>query len=258
MTPESRTLFGIRIDSLRMNEAIGRICDWVDQDLSVCRYVVTPNVDHAVLFHENAQLRAAYRDSAMTLADGYPLVWASRWLGQALPERVPGSDLVPGLFTAWDQPRPLRIFLLGAGPGVALRAAERIRQQWPSVQTVDTYCPPLGFERSEEECETILTRIAEVTPDVLVVGLGAPKQEIWVHRHQARIRAKVALCVGATIDFLAGEKKRAPRWMQKSGVEWLHRMCTDPKRLVKRYARDAWVFPRLVWQQLMGQPFTAR
>ncbi len=83
-----------------------------------------------------------------------------------------------------------------------------------------------------------------------IVGLGAPKQELWVHENQQQIQAKVALCVGATIDFLAGEKRRAPVWMRRAGIEWLHRMCSEPRRLVKRYAKDAWVFPQLVWQQL--------
>jgi N-acetylglucosaminyldiphosphoundecaprenol N-acetyl-beta-D-mannosaminyltransferase len=252
-----RHLFGIRIDALRMPEAVSQVLGWCGVDQSRCRYVVTPNVDHTVLLQENEALRAAYADADLVLADGHPLVWASRWLRQPLPERVPGSDLVPRLFDGAAMDRPLRVFLLGAAPGVALRAAENMRQRWPQVETVGVYSPPLGFEKSETESNLILGRILLARPDVLVVGLGAPKQEIWVHQHRDRIHAKVALCVGATIDFLAGEKRRAPRWMQRTGVEWLHRMMSEPKRMVRRYAKDAWVFPQLVWQQWTGRAFRA-
>ena len=109
----------------------------------------------------------------------------------------------------------------------------------------------MGFEHDPEENNYILQRIALTSPDVVIVGLGAPKQEIWVNTHYKKMNAKAALCVGATIDFLAGEQKRAPVWMQKSGVEWLHRMGSQPKRLAKRYAKDAWIFPQLVWRQMI-------
>lgn len=244
------SLFGIQIDAITMDQAVARVRQWAGLPFSKCHYVVTPNVDHAVLLQEHEGLQAAYRQADLILADGHPLVWASRLVGRPLPERVPGSDLVPQTFAAAQQDQqPLRIFLLGAAPGVAQRAAANMAQQWPQLQTVGTYSPPLGFERNPEECEKILNLVAAAQPDLLVVGFGAPKQECWVHNHHTRLQAKVALCVGATIDFLAGEKKRAPRWMQRCGVEWLHRMLSEPRRLVKRYAKDAWVFPQLVWRQ---------
>jgi N-acetylglucosaminyldiphosphoundecaprenol N-acetyl-beta-D-mannosaminyltransferase len=140
--------------------------------------------------------------------------------------------------------------LLGAAPGVGEQAARNIRRQWPGVDIVGVYGPPLGFERNEEENDKILYLVEQTRPDLLVVGLGAPKQELWVHANHDRLRAKVALCVGATIDFLAGAKVRAPRWMQRLGLEWLHRMLSDPRRLAKRYARDAWTFPGIVWREL--------
>jgi len=145
------------------------------------------------------------------------------------------------------------VYLLGAAPGVAERAAENVHRRWPAVRVVGTYSPPIGFERDAVENEGILERIADARPDVLVVGLGAPKQELWVHQHREKLAAKVALCVGATIDFLAGEKARAPRWMQRVGLEWFYRVASEPKRLAARYARDAWIFPRLLarewWQR---------
>lgn len=249
-------LFGIRIDALRMHQAVDRLRDWIEKPSGICQYVVTPNVDHTVLLHENLKLQQSYEHASLILADGHPIVWASRLLGRPLPERVAGSELVPCLFDSFDRGfdpsrgRKLRVFLLGAGTGVAQRAAERMKLTWPNIDVAGVYSPPMGFEKNPDESNYILGRIALSRPDLLIVGLGAPKQEIWTYQHREQIQAKVALCVGATIDFLAGEKKRAPRWMQRWGMEWLHRMCSEPRRLVKRYAKDAWIFPQLFWQQM--------
>ena len=251
-----RNLFGIKIDAIRMNEAVASLRNWISEDCGVCRYVVTPNVDHTVLLQENEDLVKSYQEAHLILADGHPIVWASRLLRQPLPERVAGSELVPAMFDSFNAEGKLRVFLLGAQPGVGAIAAANMKKQWPNVETVGVYSPPMGFEKDPEENNYILGRIALCRPDVVVVGLGAPKQEIWVNRHYKQMNAKAALCVGATIDFLAGEQKRAPVWMQKGGVEWLHRMCSQPKRMVKRYAKDAWVFPQIVWRQMMSQRAT--
>ena len=245
-------LFGVQIDPLRMDQAVGQVLAWIACPDGRCRYVVTPNVDHVVLLQHHQALRAAYDGAGLILADGAPVIWSSRLLGKPLPGRVAGSDLVPALFDAADADRPIRTYLLGALPGVAERAAENIHRRWPGVKVIGTYSPPLGFERQEAENETILSRIEIASPDLLIVGLGAPKQELWVHQHRERLQARVALCVGATIDFLAGEKRRAPRWMQVAGLEWMHRVASEPRRLAARYARDAWIFPQLVlreWRQ---------
>ncbi len=243
-------LFDIDIDPLKQSEAVARLMGWIrDDGVPQCRYVVTPNVDHTRLLQESADLRAAYSDADLVLADGMPVVLASRLLRRPLPERVTGADLTPALFAAATPDRPMTVYLLGAAEGVGERAARNIESRWPAVKVVGTYSPPMGFEKDAAENESILARIAAVEPDVLVVGLGAPKQERWVHRHRSGLRTRVALCVGATIDFLAGEKRRAPLWMQRSGLEWMHRMLTEPRRLVRRYAHDAWIFPKLVYRE---------
>ncbi len=244
-------LFGMEIDAVRMPQAIERLLNWVRQPDGVCHYVVTPNVDHAVMFQEQAGLRQAYADAGLVLADGFPVFVAARMLGRPIPERVPGSDLVPALFATVNSTsaKRLRVFLLGAAPGVADRAAVNIEKRWPAVHVVGAYSPPLGFEKDSRQNETIVKMIAAAKPDVLVVGLGAPKQELWVHAHRDQIAAPVAMCVGASIDFLAGEKPRAPRWMRRIGIEWLHRLASEPRRLAMRYLRDAWIFPRLVWRE---------
>jgi N-acetylglucosaminyldiphosphoundecaprenol N-acetyl-beta-D-mannosaminyltransferase len=255
--PARVELFGVEIDPLRMDQAVAQIMAWVADSAGRCHFVVTPNVDHVVLLQHHAGLKAAYAEAGMVLVDGAPVLWSSRLLRCGLPERVAGSDLVPALFDAASADQRLRTYLLGAAPGVADRAAENIRRRWPAVEIVGTYSPPLGFEQDETENAGILDRIAAANPDVLVVGLGAPKQEMWVHEHRDALHAKVALCVGATIDFLAGERSRAPIWMREAGLEWLYRVASEPRRLAARYAKDAWVFPRIVareWWHRRSKP----
>lgn len=244
---ENIDLFGMQVSRLTMPRTIDRVLGWCAAPRAdVCRYIVTPNVDHAVMFQHRADLRSAYSDAALVLADGLPLVIASKLLRRPLPERVAGSDLVPKLLSAGQQ---LRVFLLGAAPGVAGTAADQIRLQWRNVSVVGTFSPPLGFENDPAENDRILAAVAAVSPDLLVVGFGAPKQELWVHRNHRALQAKVAICAGATIDFLAGNKQRSPVWMRRCGLEWLHRVATEPRRLAGRYARDAWEFPQLMWRE---------
>lgn len=243
-------LFGISIDAMTMKEAVQFILESDSHLHPRCRYVVTPNVDHSVMLSKNVALQSAYKDAELVLADGWPVVLASRLLGKALPERVTGADLIPALFEETCQRQSeLRAYLLGAGPGVAERAQENIQKKWPNVNVVGTYSPPFGFENDENETESILARIRDAQPDLLVVGFGAPKQELWVHQHCQEISAKWAFCVGACIDFLAEEKKRAPTWVQRLGLEWLFRLSTEPRRLFKRYAYDAFWFPYLVLKE---------
>jgi N-acetylglucosaminyldiphosphoundecaprenol N-acetyl-beta-D-mannosaminyltransferase len=246
---DKTSLFGMQLDPLRLSQAVRQVMAWIEQGERRCHYVVTPNVDHAVMFQENSNLRDAYRNASLVLADGAPLVWAARWLKRIVPERVAGSDLTPAVFAAARKRRPLRAFLLGAAPGVARRAAERIEARWSGVQVVGTYSPPLGFEKDDSENDKIISLVNDAAADLLVLGLGAPKQELWIQRHVPRLKVSVALCVGATIDFLAGERARAPKLMQRIGLEWLHRVASEPRRLLKRYAHDAWIFPQLVWRE---------
>lgn len=241
-------LFGMSISYLTMRETIDHILGWCREPQDgPCRFIVTPNVDHVVMYQQRAELRAAYSDASLVLADGAPIVFAARLVGRSLPERVAGSDLVPRLLASTN--KPLRVFLLGAAPGVGQQAAQKIGQRWSHVEVVGTYSPPLGFENDDAENVRVLAMINAAAPDLLVLGLGAPKQELWIHRHHGQLRAKVALCVGATIDFLAGHRRRSPVWMRRAGLEWLHRVCSEPRRLFARYARDAWVFPQLVWRE---------
>ncbi len=244
-------LFGIKINPLTLDQSISVLEVWLKGGERRCHYVVTPNVDHVVMLDSNQAFREAYAGASLVLTDGRPVAAVGRMFGLGIPETVPGSDLAPALFdrisAQWS--RPLSVFLLGAGPGVAERAADKIHEAWNNVDVVGTYSPPFGFERDEEECRHIIAMISSSNAELLVIGLGAPKQELWVKKYASELPVKVALCIGATIDFLAGEKARAPHWVRAIGLEWVHRMLSEPRRLIKRYFKDALYFPFIVLKE---------
>ena len=216
-----------------------------------CRYVVTPNSDHIVMLESHAGLQAVYRDAHLVVADGMPLVWASLLLKPRLPERVTGSELMP-LLCAEAASKGLRVFLLGAGPGVARRAQERLEETYPGLKIVGTHCPPLGFEQRPEELEEIIRLLKAADAHLIFVGLGAPKQELWMQQNYQKLDRGVLLGIGAAIDFCAGNVKRAPTWMQKSGTEWVYRLAQEPRRLARRYLRDTLVLWIIVREALGG------
>lgn len=247
-------LFGIDFDVVTMRDAV----DWVFRCAATgrqthSRFVVTPNVSLTVRHQECEEFRRLISAADLTIVDGMPLVTMSRWFGKRLPERVAGSDLVFQLFKAAVEEMPLRIFLLGAAPGVADRAATRIHADWPAVEVVGTCSPEYGFENCSETNNRIVATINAAAPDVLIIGLGAPKQERWAFEHRHELQSAVTLCVGGTIDFLAGEQRRAPRWFRECGVEWIWRLATNPQRLLMRYVRDAIALPQLIGNELRGR-----
>ena len=240
-------LFGAEIDPLTKQETVTLLASWLKLPQKSCKFVITPNVDHIVKFQKDLGLQDAYKLASLVVTDGKPVVWAAKLLGIGIPETVPGSDLVPAIFDhAQANNLPISIFLLGAMPGVADRAKTVIQTKWPVIKVVGTLSPDFGFEKKPDVSSQICEKINASGADLLVIGLGAPKQELWVSQHVAELSVKVALCVGATIDFIAGEKARAPIWVQNIGLEWLHRMLSEPKRLAKRYLIDAIVFPQLI------------
>ena len=244
-------LLGIEFDAVTRLEAVTRLGTWIERPSDHCHYVVTPNVDHSIIFQQERRMRRAYREASLVVVDGMPLLWLSRWVRKGLPERVNGTDLTVDLLeSSCGRQRPLRVFLMGALPEVAERAAHLIERRWPNVCVVGVYSPKIGFEPCSPEDDEIVKMINRALPDVLILGLSPPKQELWINAHHRDLRARVALCVGGTIDFLAGEKLRAPRWMCDSGLEWFYRLWQEPRRLWGRYLRDAWIFPRLVLREL--------
>lgn len=246
--------FNINIDPVTMDQAVNIISGWIeDKNETDCHYVVTPNVDHLTKLCKDKKFRTAYACASMVLTDGKPVYYALKLLGKPVPEIVPGSDLVPSIFDKWQKnKRKLNIFLLGAAPGVAKEAAKNIKKKWSFIEIVGVHSPPPGFENQKEENKKILKKIAACSPDLLIIGLGAPKQEVWIHTHNKQINASVALCVGATIDFLAGQQKRAPLWMRRFSLEWVYRMAKDPKRLGKRYGVNLLMFPCILWKEWLS------
>lgn len=238
-------ILGVPFDHVTTPEAIRRI-----DAMIVSRqphYVVTANVDFLVQAHRDVELRRILLEADLVLCDGTPLLWASRWLGNPLPERVAGSDLAPALLQSAAE-KGHRVFLLGAAPGVAAEAAERAVRQYPKLNVVGHFAPPFSalLEMNHDE---IIRRVQAAKPDILLVSFGCPKQEKWIAMHHRALGVPVAMGVGATLDFLAGRIHRAPAWMRRTGTEWLYRLSLEPKRLYKRYADDlVSFFPTLARQ----------
>jgi N-acetylglucosaminyldiphosphoundecaprenol N-acetyl-beta-D-mannosaminyltransferase len=240
-------ILGVPFDHVTIDEAIGRIETMIASRRP--HYVVTANVDFLVQAHRDVELRRILLDADLVLCDGTPLVWASRWLGNALPERVAGSDLAPGLIHVAAE-KGYRLFFLGAAPGVATEAEAKLKQQYPTLNIVGTYSPPFS-NLLEMDHEEITRRVRAANPDILLVSFGCPKQEKWIAMHHRALGVPVAIGVGATLDFLAGRVKRAPDWMRRTGTEWLYRLLQEPKRLYRRYANDLFYFlPTLASQWL--------
>ncbi len=202
-------------------------------------YVVPANVDLLMQYRESPAYRAACDGAALRLADGMPIVWAARMLGRPIRSRVAGADLVPALCELASA-RGHTVFLLGGRAGVADRAAARLAARFPGLRVAGTHTPPDRFAHEGEAAEAAVGAVNGAHPALLFVGLGTPKQELWLHRHWERLDTTVAVCCGAALDFAAGVRPRAPVWMQRIGGEWVWRLVHEPRRLWRRYlVRDA-------------------
>lgn len=223
------------IDNLTMDEAIERI-DLLIQNRKPA-YVVTPNVDHIVKLEEDEEFREVYNEADLILTDGMPLIWISKLQRNEIKEKVSGSDLFPKVCELASK-KSYSVFLLGAAEGIAAKAAEKLKNKYNGLNIVGTYSPSYGFEKNQQEIDKIIKVISEAKPDILAVGLGAPKQEKFIHKYKNRFNVPISLAIGASIDFEAGNINRAPEWMQNSGLEWFYRFLKEPKRMFKRYFID--------------------
>jgi N-acetylglucosaminyldiphosphoundecaprenol N-acetyl-beta-D-mannosaminyltransferase len=233
-SPSRRRVYigGLPIDALDLEGAIRAVEDLVSGEKGGC--VFTPNVDHVVEFDHNPRLREAYLAADLSLADGMPVVWASRLLGPPLPERVAGSDLVLPLMQR-ARVRDWRVFLLGGQEGVAALAAERLSRSMPGLQIAGTLAPRIDMSEPRERRAHIVDTVSAARPHLVVVGFGAPKQELWIHEAREALEPAVLLGLGASIDFIAGTVPRAPAWMSRAGLEWAFRLAREPRRLWRRY-----------------------
>lgn len=223
------------IDNLTMQEALEAVDALIKENK--CAYVVTPNVDHIVQLETNKELQNVYANASLILADGKPLLWIANWYKTPIKEKISGSDLFPRLCGLAAE-KGYTMFFLGAAEGVAAKAAENLMNKYKGLQVVGTYSPPFGFENDDEETGKIKSMIQTSKPDILIVGLGCPKQEIFMYHHCKELGVPVSFGLGASFDFEAGNIKRAPKWMANHGLEWLFRITQDPKRMAKRYLVD--------------------
>ena len=197
-------------------------------------WVITPNLDHLRRADTDDEFRTMLQEADVVVADGMPLIWASRLQGTPLPERVAGSSLVWSLAEAASKARR-SLYLLGGDEGVAEQAAEMLGNRYPDLKIVGTDCPEVGFDKDPERIEKVLKKVLDAGPDIVYVGLGSPKQERLIRRARVGLPHVWWLGVGISLSFIAGDVRRAPRWVQKLGLEWVHRLLQEPGRLAKRY-----------------------
>ena len=196
--------------------------------------IMGPNAFLVTLAARNRSFAAALNHASLCLPDGMSVVWGARLLGERVPARVPGGEFMENMCALCAE-HGLSVYLLGGLPGAADKAAETLKQRYPGLQVAGTDCPPVGFERSEEQNDAVRARIAAAQPDLLCVALGAPKQEIWMLDECDSLPIGAALSVGAAFDTLAGLRRRAPAWTHDVGAEWLYRLAMEPRRLWRRY-----------------------
>jgi N-acetylglucosaminyldiphosphoundecaprenol N-acetyl-beta-D-mannosaminyltransferase len=224
-------LGGILLDQVDLAGAVERIGGFVRSGQP--HQVVTVNLDFLSIADRDAEFEATLNEADLAVADGMPLVWLSRLKGEPLDERVAGVELVMESCRIGAELRG-KVYLLGAAPGVAEAAGQRIEETFPGIRIVGTYSPPMG-QPTLQENQRIIDLIRLAAPDFLFVALGAPRQDLWIHEHLAELNVPVAMGVGCVLDLLAGNVKRAPMWMQRTGLEWAFRLVQEPGRLWRRY-----------------------
>lgn len=200
-------------------------------------YVVTPNTDIIVKMQDDEELKHICDNADLILTDGQVVVKLSRKLGTPIKERVCMTDFV------WDvcdlaNEKGYKIFLFGGKADVLKKATDNIKGRYPELNIVDSYSPQFGFEDNEEQLGEANKRIAESGADILIVFLGCPKQEKFIYHNKDKYKVPISFTMGGCVDFLAGEVKRAPLWMQKAGLEWFYRFMQEPRRMFKRYFID--------------------
>lgn len=234
MPPNSVYVLGVRVDRVSQQQALDAMEQMIahhranmgaDVSCPACQQIITVNPEFVMAAQQNEAFREAINNAALVLADGTGVVWATRYLGKPTPERVTGIDTLP-LLAQRCAAHGYRMYLLGAAPGIAEIAAARLRELAPGVEIAGTYA---GSPAPEEE-DAILELVRAAGADVLCVAYGAPAQDLWIARNLSRLPVAIAIGVGGAFDFLAGRQKRAPRAMQRMGIEWLYRLYREPSR----------------------------
>lgn len=230
---DTMSLFGVEFACITESQSVNWVCDRAASGKG--GFVVTANLDHLRRCCVDPGYRELVDGADLVVADGMPLIWASKVQGEPLlPERVAGSSMTITLCERAAQ-RGLSIYLLGGDEGVAERAAEVLRNRHPGIQIAGCHCPPFGFEKSEQDMDTIRDGLTAASPDIVLVALGSPKQEKLIRDIRSVCPGACWIGVGISLSFITGDVSRAPEWVQKAGIEWLHRLIQEPKRLFRRY-----------------------
>jgi N-acetylglucosaminyldiphosphoundecaprenol N-acetyl-beta-D-mannosaminyltransferase len=228
-------MMGLTIDAVSESETVQRAI--VDVRDGRGGWICPANLDVLRQAVATPELCSLIQEADLVVADGMPLLWASRVQGAALPERVAGSSLIHTLSEAAAR-AGASVFLLGGDPGVAERAAARLSVEIAGLSVCGTHCPPVGFEQEPALMAGIESALRDARPDIVYVALGFPKQERLIRRLRAAHPSVWFVSVGASFSFVSGEIARAPRWMQRVGLEWVHRLAQEPRRLARRYLVD--------------------
>ncbi|MBO5284009.1 MAG: WecB/TagA/CpsF family glycosyltransferase [Lachnospiraceae bacterium] len=242
---EKQQLLNTYISNVTMEETILSIENMIHDGGR--HYIVAVNVDVMMKIEKDSYLKEITDNADMVLVDGKPLVWIAKWHGHPVTAKISGSDLVPVLCSRAAE-RGYTVFILGGKEGIAALAKERLEERLPNIRIVGIYAPPLGFEQNERELQKINHLISAVHPDLLIACFGCPKQEKWIYENYHKYDAKVSICAGATVDFLAGNVRRAPEWMSEHGLEWLYRFFQEPRRMFRRYFVEDVQIVRLIWK----------
>jgi N-acetylglucosaminyldiphosphoundecaprenol N-acetyl-beta-D-mannosaminyltransferase len=230
--PPSVDLMGVAFHSLTQEEALDEV--FASLDVGRGGWVIPTNLD--VLRQQTSvpEWRDLLGEATLVVMDGMPLVWASVLAGTPVPERVAGSSLVTPLCVRAAR-EGKSVFFIGGAPGTAAHAADLLAQEAPGLVVAGTLCPPMGFENDPVAISDIRKRLQEARPDIVLVGLGAPKQERLIRTLRADLPTAWYLGVGITFSFITGDVRRAPTWVQRAGLEWMHRFAQEPGRLFHRY-----------------------
>ena len=225
-------ILGVGVSPINLDDAIATIERWISERSR--NYVCIRDVHGVMESRRDQRLRSIHNEAGMVTPDGMPLVWLLRLLGKRNVDRVYGPDLMRKM-TAVSSLRGYRQFYYGGAEGVADKLKQALLNAHPNLEVAGTLCPPFRALTPDED-QADIDAINMARPDIIWVGLSTPKQEFWMANHLGRIEAPVMIGVGAAFDFLAGTKRQAPRWMQRNGLEWLFRLCSEPRRLWRRYA----------------------
>ncbi len=255
MPADRISVCGIPVDAVDQQEAVALVGKAVDHREFF--QISTVNLQYLVNARRRHEVRTTLKNAELNIADGAPIVWLARMRGGRLPGRVAGVDLLLGIARE-AAAKGARLFLLGGANGVAESAAAVLRARFPALLITGTYEPPKTSLEAVDS-EAIIGRISEAGADILVVGLGHPKQDLWIAANRDRLPVSVAIGIGGSFDIIAGRFRRAPEWAQRSGLEWLCRLVQEPRRLFARYVTCAlWFFgifvPIVLWHRLSGVP----